>query len=353
MIISNVEGIKIAAVAAAVSNNWTSLYDISDEDPAVIKKFIKQTGVTGRYNAGEKQTCSDFCYAAAKKIIEEKQIDISKIGVLVFVTQSADYSIPASACLLQDRLGLGKDCIAFDVNLGCSGFTYGVNIATALLKNTNAEMALLLCGDTSAKELKVDEKVKSTHSATMLFGDSGTATLLVKDESSKPISMIAKTDGSGFKAIIEPYGLWRNPFGPKGVTMDDVAVFNFAISDVPEVLKETMELKNSTPADYDNLVLHQANLFIMKQISKRSGFDMKKTLVSLDKFGNTSSSSVPISLVKEYGESEEKKELHLLMCGFGVGLSWSTVDAYIDAEDILPLIHTDEYFEDGYTSANS
>jgi len=353
MVISDIKDIKISAIAAAVSNNWTSLIDTSDEDPSVIKKFIKKTGVEGRYNASVKQTTSDFCYAAAKKIIEEKAVTRNEIGILVFVTQTEDYNIPATACILQDRLGLPKDCIAFDVNLGCSGFTYGINIVSSLMKSSNVKKALLLCGDTSAKEKRSSVKVKTSHSASMLFGDSGTATLLEKDERCKPIKILSKTDGSGFKAIIAPYGEWRHPYAPiekRGSSMDDVAVFNFTISEVPELLKETMLLQNSTPNDYNCLVLHQANLFIMKQVAKRTGFDMDKTLVSLDKFGNTSSSSVPITMVKQYGEIKEDKEIHALMCGFGVGLSWSTVDCFVNVKDILPLVHTDEYFEDGYPS---
>ena len=197
---------------------------------------------------------------------------------------------------------------------------------------------------------------KNSHSAAMLFGDSGTATLLVKDENAEEIKMISKTDGNGYKAIISPYGGWRNPVPPVGATygavMDDVEVFNFACDEVPGLLKATMDLSKKCVDDYDCLVLHQANLFIMKQIAKRTGFPMSKVLVSLDIFGNTSSSSVPISMVKEYGNSNEDKQIHALMCGFGVGLSWSTVDCCINKKDILPLIHTDEYFEDGYMSVD-
>ena len=199
MVITEIKNIKIAAIASAVSNDWTPLTEVSNEDPAVIKKFIKKTGVEGRYNAGIKQTTSDFCYAAAKKILNEKQINPKEIGVLVFVTQTADYGIPATACVLQDRLGLPKDCIAFDVNLGCSGFSYGLNIIASLLQSSNAKKALLLAGDTSAKEKSQKSKHKTSHSASMLFGDSGTATLIEKKEGAKPIQMISKTDGSGFK----------------------------------------------------------------------------------------------------------------------------------------------------------
>ena len=351
--ISEIKNIKIIGCSAAVSNNWSSLLECSNEEENIIKKFIKKTGVKGRYNAGIKQTTSDFCFAAAKKLLEEKSIDPKEIGVLVFVTQTSDYALPATACLLQDRLGLSQDCIAFDVNLGCSGFTYGLNIVASLLNNSNSSKALLLAGDTSAKEKNAKYTSKTAHSATMLFGDSGTATLLSKDYSAKPITMISKTAGSGYKAIITPYGGWRNPEAPAGKSygtiMDDVEVFNFACGEVPALLEKTMELSNSKPSDYDCLVLHQANLFIMKQIAKRSGFPIEKTLVSIDVFGNTSSASVPNSLVKEYGDKNSDKIIRALMCGFGVGLSWSTVDCYINENDILPLIHTDEYFEDGYT----
>lgn len=352
MILTSFDDLKISAIAAAVSNNWTAIGDISEEDPSVLKKFTKTTGVKGRYNADIKQTTSDFCYVAAKEILREKNVDPRDIGILVFVTQTADYGIPSTACLLQDRLGISKDCMAFDVNLGCSGFSYGLNIVASLMKASNTKKALLLAGDTSAKEHSRRWKSKTTHAASLLFGDSGTATLLELTDTAKPVKMISRTDGNGYKAIIAPYGGWRNPDKPKseqpGTRMDDVAVFNFALEEVPLILKETMDLSGLTPKDYDCLVLHQANLFMLKQIARRSGFTPAQNLISLDEFGNTSSSSLPITLVKEYGASTENKEIHCIMCGFGVGLSWSTVDCYINTEDILPLIHTDEYFEDGY-----
>lgn len=353
MVSTKIEEIKISAMAAAVSNTWTALTDMeTQEDPEVIAKFSKKTGVKGRYDANLNQTTADFCFAAAKAILKEKKISPDEIGILVFVTQSADYSIPATACILQERLGIPKDCIAFDVNLGCSGFSYGLNIVASMLKTSSADKALLLCGDTSAKEKNWKKKVKTSHSASMLFGDSGTATLLAKEKGAPLMHMISKTDGAGFRAIIAPYGHWRNPEPPVGESigsrMDDIAVFNFATSEVPELVKKQMEAANTTVDNYDCLVLHQANLFILKQIAKRTGFSMDQTLVSIDEFGNTSSASIPISLVKEYGDVNENKDIRALMCGFGVGLSWSTVDAYINVNDILPLVHTDESFDDGY-----
>ncbi len=359
MIKTSIDGISVAGMAAAVSNEWISLKSLMEANGQgdIADKFIKKTGVTGRYNAGIKQTTSDFCFVAAKRIIEEKKIDANEIGILVFVTQSPDYGIPATACVLQKRLGLSTDCIAFDVNLGCSGFTYGINIVASLMKNSSAKYALLLCGDTSAKERLADEKTKSSNSANYLFGDSGTATLLKKDEDADIIQMISKTDGAGYQAIISPYSGWKNPTSDiqKGgaAFMDDVAVLQFAINEVPQLICDTMNLTNAKPEDYVGLVLHQANLFIMKTVTKRAGFTNDQMLVSIDKFANTSSSSIPISIVKDYGESSSEDKIRLMCCGFGVGLSWSTVDMYIRPSDVLPLIHTDEYFEDDLSSFES
>ena len=308
LIQTKIDGIRIAAISAAVSSNWESLSDVlgtmTAEDRALAEKFTKNTGVKGRYNAGRYQTTSDFCYASAKEILDKKQIDPREIGALVFVTQTHDYGLPATACVLQHRLGLSEDCIAFDVNLGCSGFTYGVNIISSLMKTSNVSKALLLCGDTSAKEKNFNAKVKQSHSATLLFGDSGTAALLVKDDRAEPIYSLSKTDGSRYKAIIKPYGAWRNPEPADCETeMDGVAVFTFSTREVPELITKTMKLTDSTPSDYDCLVLHQANMFIMKQIQKKTGFTKDQLAVSIDEFANTSSSSVPLTLVHRYVNS--------------------------------------------------
>ncbi len=348
---SSVQGIQVVGMSAAVSNTWDSLLDISDEDEKVLQKFIKKIGVKGRWSASQKQTTSDFCFAAAEALLNEKGIDRSEIGVLVFVTQTPDYGIPATGCVLQMRLGLPKNTIAFDVNLGCSGFTYGMEIASALLNISDCRYALLLAGDTSAREKSLRNIQKTSHSAALLFGDSGTATLLEKTGNEK-LLFASATDGEGFRAIISPYGQWRNPdrpdTEPAGTRMNDVDVFNFATTEVPTQLKAYMEHEGATPESYDDLVLHQANLMILKQIAKKTGFPLEKVPISMDRFGNTSSSSIPITIVDKYGECEDNEEIRELCCGFGVGLSWSTVDLRLQTKDILPLIHTDEFFVDGY-----
>lgn len=348
---SKLEDLRIVGMAAAVSNTWDSVREISKEGEAIINKFIKKTGVEGRYSASMRQCTSDFCYAAAEKILTEKGINREEIGVLVFVTQTSDYGIPATACVLQHRLGLSKDCIAFDVNLGCSGFTYGMNVLGSLLMSTQTKYGLLLAGDTSAREKSAKKRLKVGHSAELLFGDSGTATLVEKAPSDQ-VYVSCNTDGSGYKAIIAPYGGFRHFDRPDtevpGTRMDEIAVFNFASNEASEQINNYMKLTETTPDDYDCLVLHQANLMIMKQIGKKTGFSAEKVLISLDKFANTSSSSIPITLVKHFGEEQGERVVHALCCGFGVGLSWSTIALTLHVNDIMPLVHTDDYFEDGY-----
>lgn len=348
--LTKVNGIRISGIAAAVSNQWDSLHVLSDEEPDIIDKFIRKTGVEGRYSASGRQTSSDFCHAAANALLENKGIDRKDIGVLVFVTQTADYRIPATACVLQKRLGLSENLIAFDVNLGCSGFVYGLSILSTMLIASEAKYGLLLAGDTSAREFIEGMKSKTSHSASMLFGDSGTATLVekIKDNS---LIFSQNTDGEGYQAIFSPYGAWRNPETPSGMwtnsTMNDIEVFNFATNRAPEQINDYMAIFGTTPDNYDCLILHQANLMIMKRITKKTGFPPEKMLLSMNKFGNTSSASIPITLVHHYGDKSEG-QINALCCGFGVGLSWATVALKLNISDILPLVHTDEYFVDGY-----
>lgn len=348
---TEINNVKVIGISAAVSNKWEAISTLSDEDEAIVKKFIKKTGVSGRYSAAAKQTAADFCFVAAEKLISEKRINKNEIGVLVFVTQTGDYRIPATACVLQHRLNLSNDCICFDVNLGCSGFVYGLNIIASLINSTETKYGLLLAGDTSAREFSIRKKQKEGHSGTWLFGDSGTATLLEKVNRGH-LKFLSNTDGSRFKAIISPYGGWRNPDSSDGRThysiMDDIAVFNFATEEASHQINRYMKITSTESRDYDCLVLHQANMMIMKRIAKKTNFPEEKMLVSLDKFGNTSSASIPISLVDKYGAEENDKTIKALCCGFGVGLSWATVSIDLAIKDILPLVYTSEYFKDGY-----
>jgi 3-oxoacyl-[acyl-carrier-protein] synthase-3 len=348
---STYNDIKICGLATAVPKKWTPVEEfVNDSDEKNLQRFKKNTGVEGRYDAGDKQTTSDLCYVAAKELILKSDVPVEEIGLLVFVTQTSDYPYPATACVLHSRLDLPEDCMAFDVNQGCAGFVYGLNIVCGIMETSNVKNALLLVGDTVGKVHRRNLTagyVDQDDNEAKLFGDAGVAVLLSKDENAATMDMALATDGKGFKTIIRPYGGERHIEGLPISFMDGVAVLNFAIEKVPELINSLMEDIGTTPENYDCMVLHQANKLIMKTVAKRTGFKSKQNLFSIDKFGNTSSASIATALVKHYGNETEGK-IKAMLCGFGIGLSWGAVSLELEKKNILPLIQTDEYFEDGY-----
>lgn len=350
MIENKFNNIKIAAVAAAVPNNYVELDKIDPEDTEVnIEKLKKTTGIKSRYYVSFEQTASDLAFAAAEALLTEKRVDKRSIGAVVFVSQNPDYINPATACVLQYRLGLSEDCMAFDINLGCSGYVYGLAAVAGIMQNANIEKALLLVGDTLVKERNPEAKVNISNTHKYLFGDAAAATLLEKAESGSGMYCGFKTDGSGFKTIITPWGGWRHPDKAVKKIMDEVGVFNFSINRVPEMINEYFNLYKKSADDFDCLVLHQANLMMMRQIARRTGFPGEKLLISLDEYANTSSASIPLTLAKCYGEENEGREISCLMSGFGIGLSWGIADVLICDSDILPVVTTGEFFDDGFS----
>ena len=342
MIINELNNIAIKGIACAVSTNWVSIESLKNgENDAKLDKFVKTTSVEGHYECGPRQTAADLGCVAARRLMEQKGIDPADVGVLVYVTQYPDYRVPSTACVLQNRLGLAKDCIAFDVNLGCSGFVYGLNIVASLMQTGNARYGLLLAGDTPSKGVRSDNSRN-------LFGDASSATLLVKEEGAAPMTIASRTDGSGYRAILRPYGYSKHPERPdtEGV-FDEIDVFNFAINHAPALINELLETKGLTPDDFDCMALHQANMMIMKQIVRRTHFDKDKVIYSIDRYANTSAASIPLCFVKKYGEAAGHQAVRALICGYGVGLSWAAGDITLDTADVLPIIETDEYYDDG------
>lgn len=356
MIKSNFNNIEIVGIASAVPNNIVrndSYYEKFGKE--AVDKFIAMAGVHETHIAVPEQTASDLAFVAAKKILDEQKIPTEKIGILIFVTQTPDYRVPATAMVLHKRLELSKDCIVFDINLGCSGFVFGMHVVSSLLQTTNTQYAMLVMGDTGSKISSADDR-----GSVMLFGDSGSAVLVEKRENSAPMHMSFMSDGSGFKSIIIPSGAFRNMngshepvlWGDGNIRSDyhsfvnGTEVFNFTMFDVPPLIKAFMAENMTTTDDYDGVILHQANVFILKQLSKKLKFPWEKIPVSMDRFGNTSVCSIPLTLCDAYA-NKDIKNIFALMCGFGVGLSWGVIDAHIDTNNIYPIIYTDEYYTDG------
>lgn len=342
MLVNNYSNIKVEGLACAVSTNYVSVESLKNgENDAVLDKFVKTTNVKGHYECSSRQTAADLSYEAARAILSAKNIAAEDIGIIVYVTQYPDYRVPSTACVLQGRLGLSKDCIAFDVNLGCSGFVYGLNIVAALMQSGNAKHGLLLVGDTPSKGVRADNSKN-------LFGDASSAALLSKGISPYSMKFASRTDGSGYKAICRPFGMAKHPdkLDKEGL-FNEIDVFNFAISEAPALINEFVSESGLNSDDFDCIALHQANMLIMKQIIKRAKLSKDRMLISIDEFANTSGASIPLCFVKEYGDRNEDRELNCLVCGYGVGLSWAAGNIHLNIADILPLIKTDNYFDDG------
>lgn len=356
MIKSEYNNLKIAGLACCVPKNKSKTTDFNEKFGAdKIEKLIKMTGVVEKRNAIDEQTASDLAFVAADKLLSAKNIDKNKVGALIFVTETPDYVSPSTAFVLQHRLGLEKECICFDVNLGCSGFVSGFNTLAALMTTSNIEYGLLLFGDTMTKKLSPDDR-----SIYLLLGDAGGAMLLKKEEEAPIIKSVGQSDGDKYNLAIIPAGGFRNPNadptrvladdgnirGPYDFYMDGGNIFFYSTSDVVKLLRKYLDEEEKAPEDYDALVLHQANEYILKNFSKKSKFPMEKVPESIQYYGNTTGSCIPLTMVTEWGGKESEK-LRLIMCGFGIGLSIGIVDAEIDTEVILPLIESDDYYTEG------
>lgn len=348
--------IEITGIASAVPTQVVSVDSfIPSFGEDTVRKFKKMTGINEYRKTLDNQTASDLGYAAADKLLQEKNIDKDTIGALIFVSHSPDYRRPATACVLQKRLEISKECVVFDINLGCSAFVYGIQTICSLIQSSDIDRALLIVGETMSKMVYPKDQ-----SSAMLFGDAGSAILLEKKDGSGTIQGILRSDGNGYKAIIAPAGGFRNmnassetivwPDGNErtlyNTNMNGTDVFNFTISDVPKAVKDFLMHTNTSVDDYDCFALHQANNFIHKQISRKLKIPFEKMPISLDRYGNTSGPSIPLTLCDAYGNIDDQL-INTLMCGFGVGLSWGVLSAKINTNNILPIIETNEYFAEG------
>lgn len=350
-----INDIRIKGIACAVPDNVVktdTYYDRFDKE--VVDKFIKMTGVFSRHIAVEKQCVSDLCYIAAKRLMENIGWSPESVDVLVFITSTPDYKLPATACVLQYRLGLSRDCAAFDVNLGCSAYIYGIWLVSSLLQKSSINRVLLLVGNQNNINIDPDDR-----SAAMLFGDAGSATAIEKYDGCS-VKYSLKTDGKGFKHIIVPAGGARNRDAIKEAYMhadgtlrsdycyylNGTEVFNFTITEVPKNISGFMKFCNISDSDVDLYVLHQANLLMLKHIASKLKIPMSKLPICIDKFGNTSGASIPLTLVDRIS-NVDKGNIRLILSGFGVGLSWGTLYLDIDKSACLPIIYTNDYFAEG------
>ena len=333
-----INNIRIAGLSACVPKRIEKNIDYSYLSKEEIEKYICSTGIKERHCAiHDGSICtSDLCQEAAEKLIADLNWEKDSIELLVFVSHTADYKLPSTACILQYRLGLSKSCIAFDVPLGCSGYVYGLSIVGSFMQTGQVKRALLLVGNTQS--FYASPKDQST---ALLFGDAGTATCLEYCKESESITIDLGTDGSGKDFLIVPDGGCRNPFSEKSLIeekthdgkiknrltecMDGTEVFMFATRKIPLSLNSVMESVGIGVEGIDFLLLHQANKMICEKIRKKLKFPEEKTPYNIDRFGNTSGATIPLLMVTELREELQTRKLTMLAAGFGVGLSWGSV----------------------------
>jgi len=350
----SITGVRIAGLSAAVPESVRSpVEDDAVFGPDTAEKIRRVSGVIRRHVTLEGLCTSDLCFVAGESLLDGLKWERSSVDALIFVTQTPDYFLPATGCMLQNRLGLARTCAAFDVNLGCSGYVYGLWLASALISGGGVRRILLLVGDTVSRIVSPEDR-----STAMLFGDAGTATAIEAGDADEGMIFELGTDGRGRDKLIVPAGAFREPHNEmtglrskcegdnlrsrEDLYMDGSEVFAFSIREVIPLIRSVQSRAGWSTDSVDALVLHQANLFMLQHIAKRTGFPWEKVPSTLESFGNTSSASIPLTMIVSLGQRLRTDSLKLLLAGFGVGWSWGAAALTCDPMAVLgPILVRD------------
>ncbi len=313
--------VKISALAyhlpEMVEGDSTLLRDNPDWD---LPKIVEKTGIRQRHIAAPGETAVDLAFKAGQKLLAGG-LRAADIDLLILVTQSPDYVLPTSACILQHRLELPKTCMAFDVNLGCSGFVYALSIAGGLIESGVVRNGIILCADTYSKYIE-----KNDRTCRPLFSDGASATLVEKSEKDNLGPFEFGTDGAGYDRLIVKRGGARDPVktdsGPGVIEMHGSDVFMFTMRVVPSCVNTLLARAGLQPNDIDLFVFHQASQIVMENLIRTLSLDKDKVFTNFENVGNTVSASIPIALQDAVTQGRLKNGDRAMLIGFGVGLSW-------------------------------
>jgi 3-oxoacyl-[acyl-carrier-protein] synthase-3 len=345
-----IKNVAIKGISACVPKNVVDNSTVYDKKWAGYENFVNTTGIAKHRNSPEGVCSSDLCVEAAEKLLADLAWEKQDVEALVFVSQTPDfYNVPSTSCLLQERLGLSKNCYTLDISLGCSGWVYAMTVIGSLMQNGTIKKGLLLAGDTPSKFCSEDDK--STYP---LFGDAGTVTALEYNEGAEPMQFAMYSDGSGYKAININQGGYRNPVTQDAfqleehgegkirngldLEMDGESVFVFGISKAPKAIKALCEQFSIDMNGIDLFTFHQANLFMNEKIRAKLKIAPEKVPYSMQEYGNTSCASIPLTMVTRRLEMLQSQKVNHIACGFGVGLSWGAVHFSTDHIVIPQLI---------------
>jgi 3-oxoacyl-[acyl-carrier-protein] synthase III len=341
-------GIKIAGIASTIPSNIISSTQSTLLSGDEIRKITDNLGFSQRRVVDENTCTSDLCFFAAEKLLQELDFSRDLIDGIIFVSQTPDHFIPATAFILHQRLNLPKTCFAFDVNLGCSGYVYGIWLASSLIQS-GAKNVLLLAGDTISKLVSSDDR-----STAFVFGDAGSATLISSDQSNSKIHTVIGSDGNGAKSLCVPDGAFRSkrfktPIDSSDVQnelekynpylfMDGSEVFAFTLREIPKMIKTLILRAETEISQVDGFFFHQANQFMLKHLAKRMGIPGDKVAIFLDGIGNTSSASIPVAITESRRQNPERIFGISVLAGFGVGWSWAGALLDLSGTVVMPTL---------------
>lgn len=338
-------GARIAGVVACVpAQQFDNAHFHHQFGESGVDEVIKMIGVQTRRQADAATTTRDLCRAAGTRLLAGLDWAADSIDALIFVSQTPDFRLPATACALQDDLGISTSCIAFDINLGCSGYPYALWLGMSMAQTGAARRVLLAVGDTVSK--MVDPADRAT---ALLFGDAGTVTAIEAADDSTA-HFIFGTDGRGAANLMVPQGGFKTysegldarlaTRDPACLFMDGGEIFNFTLRAVPPLVARTMAFAGREIDDYDAFLFHQANLFMLKHLAKKAKLPLAKVPNNIDRFGNTSSASIPLLMTTDLATQLKSGPTSVAMFGFGVGYSWAaaslTIGPLAVAETIEP-----------------
>lgn len=343
------QNVRICGVAAAVPEQVRTLVDDAVVFGAEeVQKVSESTGVKQRH-VSMTLTTSDLCQAAAERLLAESGCVPDEIDALIFISQTPDYPLPATACTLQHRLRLSQQCAAFDISLGCSGYLYGLWLASGMIASGAIRRALVLSGDTSYRTCSPEDR-----SVALLFGDAGTATLIERNDNAAPSYFVLGTDGSGEHHLKTPAGGYRMRWSPEALVrheceggnkrsasdlyMNGPEIFAFTLRAVPPLIKKVLAAAGKSAEEVDHFVFHQANKFMLDHLIKRMKLPRDKCVLGLENYGNTSSASIPLAMVTHLRDRLRQEELDLVIAGFGVGFSWGGASLRCGAMTVPELV---------------
>ncbi len=321
-----IKSISYVTPEKAVSNE-----DLRKEFPEwSSNKVAEKVGIVRRFTSSITETTSFLAWRAAEKLFEQNNIDRGDIDLVILCTQSPDYALPTTACLIQAKLNLKKNCGAFDFNLGCSGYIYGLAIAKGFIVSGIAENILFITAETYSKYLSKGDKSNRT-----IFGDAASATLITNQEGAKIKDFELGSDGSGAEnLIVHNSGSVKDDKASRFLYMNGPEIFNFTLKSVPSLIESLLIKHSLRKKDIDLFIFHQANKFMLEHLRKKINIDDRKFYVSMSHVGNTVSSTIPIALHDAINDGKIKKGDKVLLAGFGVGYSWGGTIIEFDGGEV-------------------